>query len=119
MNQFEGTVKAVILSHGHLDHIGAVPKLVHRYNAPIIGTPYTIELVKQQIEGEKKFGVNNKLIALKCGQRYNISNTLGMEFCPHTARIIDTPTVRPDTPKRGHRSLHCTSHVTQRFTRCS
>ena len=99
MNQLEGTVKAVILSHGHLDHIGAVPKLVHRYNAPIIGTPYTVELVKQQIESEKKFGVNNKLIALKFGQRYNISNTLSMEFVRTQHSIIDTATVALYTPK--------------------
>ncbi|NLV27493.1 MAG: RNase J family beta-CASP ribonuclease [Methanomicrobiales archaeon] len=99
MNQLEGTVKAVILSHGHLDHIGAVPKLVHRYNAPIIGTPYTIELVKQQIESEKKFGVSNKLIALKFGQRYNISNTLSMELVRTQHSIIDTATPVLYTPK--------------------
>ena len=99
MNQLEGTVKAVILSHGHLDHIGAVPKLAHRYNAPIIGTPYTVELVKQQIESEKKFGVGNKLISLKFGQRYNISNTLSLEFIRTQHSIIDTATVAIYTPK--------------------
>ena len=99
MNQLEGTVKAVILSHGHLDHIGAVPKLAHRYNAPIIGTPYTVELVKQQIESEKKFGVGNKLISLKFGQRYNISNTISLEFIRTQHSIIDTATVAIYTPK--------------------
>ncbi|MFH0967019.1 MAG: RNase J family beta-CASP ribonuclease [Methanobacteriota archaeon] len=99
MNQIEGTVKAIILSHGHLDHIGAVPKLAHRYNAPIIGTPYTIELVRQSIEGEKKFGVNNKLYPLKYGQRYTISNTLSLEFVRTQHSIIDTATVVLYTPK--------------------
>lgn len=99
MNQIEGTVKAIVLSHGHLDHLGAVPKLAHRYNAPIIGTPYTIELVRQQIEGEKKFGVNNKLYPLKYSQRYTISNTLSLEFVRTQHSIIDTATVVLYTPK--------------------
>lgn len=53
MNTVEGSVKAIVCTHGHLDHIGAIPKLAHRYNAPIIGTPYTAKLIEQQIEGEK------------------------------------------------------------------
>ena len=53
MNSVEGTVKAIVCTHGHLDHIGAVQKLAHRYNCPIIATPYTTELIKQQIEGER------------------------------------------------------------------
>jgi len=99
MNSLEGSVKAIVLSHGHLDHIGAVPKLAHRYNAPIIGSPYTIELVRQQIESEKKFGVNNKLFTLKAGQRYAISNTLTLEFVAMQHSIIDTVTPVLHTPR--------------------
>jgi ribonuclease J len=90
MNGIEGSVKAIVCSHGHLDHIGALPKLAHRYNAPIISTPYTTELIRQQIAGEQKFGVNNKLFALKAGQRYTISPTLTLEFVKSQHSIIDT-----------------------------
>jgi len=90
MNTVEGTVKAIVCTHGHLDHIGAIPKLAHRYNAPIISTPYTIELIRQQIAGEQKFGVNNKLFALRAGQRYTISPTLTLEFVRVQHSIIDT-----------------------------
>ncbi len=86
----EGSVKAIVCSHGHLDHIGAVPKLAHRYDAPIISTPYTTELIRQQIAGEQKFGVNNKLFALKAGQRYTISPHLTIEFVRSQHSIIDT-----------------------------
>ena len=71
MNSVEGSVKAIVCTHGHLDHIGAVPKLAHRYNAPIIGTPYTAKLIEQQIEGEKKFGVENKVRGVK-GSQYRV-----------------------------------------------
>ncbi|MCK8519201.1 RNase J family beta-CASP ribonuclease [Methanoculleus sp. 7T] len=90
MNAVEGSVKAIVCSHGHLDHIGAIPKLAHRYNAPIISTPYTSELIRQQIAGEQKFGVNNKLFALKTGQRYTISPHLTLEFVRSQHSIIDT-----------------------------
>jgi ribonuclease J len=99
MNGVEGSVKAIVCSHGHLDHIGAIPKLAHRYNAPIISTPYTTELIRQQIAGEQKFGVNNKLFALKTGQRYTISPTLTLEFVRSQHSIIDTVLPVLHTPR--------------------
>ena len=98
MNEIEGTVKAIVCSHGHLDHIGAIPKLAHRYNAPIIATPYSTELIRQQISGEQKFGVNNKLFALKSGQRYTLSQNLILEFVRTQHSIIDTVTPVLHTP---------------------
>src|SRR6056297_2627535 len=62
MADLEGDVQAIVPTHGHLDHIGAISKLAHRYDAPVVSTPFTIELVKQQIESEQKFGMDNDLI---------------------------------------------------------
>ncbi len=98
MQTIEGTVKAIVCSHGHLDHIGAIPKLAHRYNCPIIATPYATELIRQQISGEKKFVVNNKLYALNSGQKYTISQNLVLEFVHTQHSIIDTVTPVLHTP---------------------
>ncbi|RQD84002.1 MAG: RNase J family beta-CASP ribonuclease [Methanocalculus sp. MSAO_Arc2] len=98
MNGIEGTVRAIVCTHGHLDHIGALPKLAHRYNAPIVSTPYTTELIRQQIAGEQKFGVNNKLFALKAGGRYTISQHLTLEFVRTQHSIIDTVMAVLHTP---------------------
>ena len=46
-------VRAIIPSHAHLDHIGAIPFLAYRYNADIIGTPFTIEVLKTLLNDEK------------------------------------------------------------------
>jgi ribonuclease J len=46
-------VRAIIPSHAHLDHIGAIPYLSYRYKADIIGTPYTIEVLKSILKDEK------------------------------------------------------------------
>jgi len=53
-------VRAIISSHAHLDHIGAIPFLGHRYNAEIIGTPFTIEVLKTLLKDEK-INLRNKL----------------------------------------------------------
>lgn len=99
LQNVEGTVKAIVCSHGHLDHIGAIPKLAHRYKAPIIATPYATELIRQQISGEKKFGVGNRLFALKAGQRYTLSPNLVLEFVRTQHSIIDTVTPVLHTPR--------------------
>jgi len=57
-------VRAIIPSHAHLDHIGAIPFLAHRYNADILGTPYTIEVLKSLLRDEKIF-LKNKLKAIQ------------------------------------------------------
>jgi ribonuclease J len=99
MNTVEGTVKAIVCTHGHLDHIGAIPKLAHRYNAPVIGTPYTAELIRQQIAGEQKFGVNNKIFTLKAGQKYTLSQSITLEFVKMQHSIIDTVMAVLHTPR--------------------
>jgi len=51
----EKNIRAVILSHGHLDHIGAAPHLLPKLGNPlIISTPITIALLKKQLENHKE-----------------------------------------------------------------
>ncbi len=40
-------VKGIVLSHGHEDHIGAIPYLLKEVNAPIYGTRLTLAFVEQ------------------------------------------------------------------------
>ncbi len=91
MSDLEGDVQAIVPTHGHLDHIGALSKLAHRYNAPIIATPFTIELVKQQIQGESKFSVENDLVKMAAGETMSIgdSGSVALEFVNVTHSIID------------------------------
>jgi ribonuclease J len=89
MSDLEGDVKAIVPTHGHLDHIGAISKLAHRYDAPVMATPFTIELVKQQIKGEEKFGVENDLIKMDPGESTQIGDHNELEFVNVTHSIID------------------------------
>jgi len=89
MSDLEGDVKAIVPTHGHLDHIGAISKLAHRYDAPIVATPFTIELVKQQIQSEEKFGVQNDLVKMEAGGTMRIGDDNELEFVNVTHSIID------------------------------
>ncbi len=89
MSDLEGDVKAIVPTHGHLDHIGAISKLAHRYEAPIIATPFTIELVKQEIKDEQKFGVENELVKMEAGGQMSLSDQIELEFVNVTHSIID------------------------------
>lgn len=92
MKDVDGKVRAIVFTHGHLDHIGAVAKLAHRYEAPIIGTPYTLGLVEQTIKQERKFEVTNPLQVLNSGERIQISPDITLEFIGTTHSIPQTVT---------------------------
>ena len=46
-------IKAIILTHAHEDHFGAIPYLWEKLNVPIYGTPFTIALLKRKLEEAK------------------------------------------------------------------
>ncbi|WP_243312077.1 ribonuclease J [Fundidesulfovibrio agrisoli] len=43
-------LKAIVLTHGHEDHIGALPWLMPYIDAPIYGSPFTLALVAKKLE---------------------------------------------------------------------
>jgi ribonuclease J len=56
----EKNIRGVILSHGHLDHIGAAPILLKKLNyPPIVGRDLTLALVKKKLEDYEKNSAQN------------------------------------------------------------
>ncbi|MDI9435519.1 MAG: RNase J family beta-CASP ribonuclease [Euryarchaeota archaeon] len=101
MKEVDGKVRAIVFTHGHLDHIGAVAKLAHRYEAPLIGTPYTLALVENSIKQERKFEVTNPLQVLNAGEKMQISPDITLEFV-HTTHSI---------PQTVHAVLHTSEGI--------
>jgi len=43
-------LKAVVFTHGHEDHIGALPYLLREFNVPVYGTPFTLGLLRDKLD---------------------------------------------------------------------
>ena len=43
-------VRAIVLTHGHEDHIGALPYILRDLDVPVYGTRFTLALVKKRLE---------------------------------------------------------------------
>jgi ribonuclease J len=43
-------VKALVLTHGHEDHIGGVPHVLPLFDGPVYGTPFTLALVQPKLD---------------------------------------------------------------------
>ena len=97
-------IRALILTHGHLDHIGGIPHICEKMNIPmIIGTPLTIELTKKNIEDKSRIkNINTKKITpsdeLKIGDffirffhvNHSIPEGVGVVIETKDHRIIHT-----------------------------
>ena len=42
-------IRAIVLTHGHEDHIGAMPFFLKEFHVPVYGTSFTIELLKEKL----------------------------------------------------------------------
>jgi len=43
-------LKGVVFTHGHEDHIGALPHLLREFNVPVYGTPFTLGLLRDKLD---------------------------------------------------------------------
>jgi len=50
LKQNRDRVRAIVLTHGHEDHIGALPYILRDLNVPIFGTAFTLALVRKRLQ---------------------------------------------------------------------
>ncbi|MHC1630808.1 MAG: RNase J family beta-CASP ribonuclease [Methanotrichaceae archaeon] len=98
MNNVNGKVRAIACTHGHLDHIGAISKLAHKYKAPILGTPFTADLIKQELQDERLFKTKNEVISMNTGECHQITPDITLEFVRTQHSIVDCAFIAIHTP---------------------
>ena len=64
-------VRAIVLTHGHEDHIGGLPSVLAELNVPVYGTEFTLAYVEGKLE-EHGLLDDAKLIEIRAGDRVKI-----------------------------------------------
>jgi ribonuclease J len=94
--QQKGGAAALVLTHGHEDHIGAVPHVAPLVNGPIYATPLTLALVEPKLEEHDLAGVN-PLIPVRPRERVTIGPFV-VEFIRVTHSMPDCVALAIHTP---------------------
>src|SRR3989454_3818649 len=89
-------VRAVILTHGHEDHIGAVPYFLSEIDVPVYGTAFTLALVDRRLE-EYELDREPRFIKVKAKQILEIG-PFKIEFIHVTHSIVSAVALAITTP---------------------
>ena len=71
-------IKGLFVTHGHEDHIGAIPYLLNNFNVPIYATRLTIGLIEGKLKEHKLLGIA-KLNTVKPGEKIDLGK-FNVEF---------------------------------------
>ena len=89
-------VRGLILTHGHEDHIGAVPYVLKELDIPIYTTPLTAALVELKLE-EHDLLYNTQIFTKKAGSVFRLGN-FTIEFIHVNHSIPDSVALAITTP---------------------
>ena len=98
-NNLRNKVRSVLVSHAHLDHVGAVQYLGPRYpNANIAGTPFTMEVLKSLL-ADNQAGIPNKITSVKPNGSFTIKGkeNYKVEFLNMTHSTIQSTIIAVHT----------------------
>jgi ribonuclease J len=96
LDLFRGRIKALVLTHGHEDHIGAIPHVLQRIDGPIYGSPFTLAMVEPKLE-EHGIDVTDRLVPVRPRQTVEIGS-LRIEFLRVTHSMPDCLALAIHTP---------------------
>ena len=89
-------IKALIITHGHEDHIGAIPYFLRQISVPIYGTKLTIGLIKNKLE-EHRLISSTKLFEVEAGKTIKFEK-MSVEFIRSCHSIPDSVMLAIYTP---------------------
>ena len=90
-------IEGLIITHGHEDHIGAVPYLLKKINIPIYATRLTAGLIRNKLE-EHKLLRSTKLVEVMQGQTITLGKNFKVEFIRSSHSIPDSVMLGITTP---------------------
>lgn len=87
-------VKAIVITHGHEDHIGAIPYILKKINVPVYGSALSIELIRVKLKEHRI--TNAKLNIVKPKQHIKFKN-MSIEFIKVNHSIPDAYSIAVHT----------------------
>lgn len=71
IDEYRDEISAIVLTHGHEDHIGAVPFLLKEVDAPVFGTHFTLALIENKLS-EHGLSDTTTIHAVETGEKVRI-----------------------------------------------
>ncbi|MBS3152915.1 RNase J family beta-CASP ribonuclease [Candidatus Woesearchaeota archaeon] len=90
-------VKAIILGHGHYDHIAAVQFLAEKYKCPIMGSPYTLQVLKSILKDDN-IKLSNKFVSVELDDTIKISDNIKIELISMSHSTLQCAMIAVHTP---------------------
>ncbi len=91
-------VKGVVITHGHLDHIGGIPFILPRFGTPPIYTQKLTSVMIARRQEEYPDVPKSEMIVVEVGQTVTIGSTK-VKFFPVTHSIPDSMGASVETPQ--------------------
>lgn len=89
-------IRGIVLTHGHEDHIGAMPYILREINVPVYGTRLTLGLLALKLE-EHRMLSTTRLENVEAGQTIQLGS-FKIEFIRSTHSIADAVSLALHTP---------------------
>jgi ribonuclease J len=97
LEKYKDRVKGVIITHGHLDHIGGIPFVLPRFGTPPIYAQALTNMMIAKRQEEYPDIPRPELITVKAGESMTIGSTK-IKFFPVTHSIPDSMGISIETP---------------------
>ena len=93
----EGKIpQAIVLTHAHEDHIGALPYILKRFQVPVYGTRLTLGFVRHRLR-EHRLEQSTELVEIVPGERFSVG-PFTFEGIPVTHSLVDCIALAIETP---------------------
>ena len=96
LQKHKNRIRGIVLTHGHEDHIGAIPYVLKEFNVPVYGTKLTLGILKNKLDEHGILG-SAKLNVISPGATFSLGD-FKVEFIRSNHSIADAVAIALHTP---------------------
>ena len=96
LKQNKDRIKGIVITHGHEDHIGAIPYVMRDLDVPIYATPLTAGIIELKLE-EHDLLYNTQIFTKRAGDKFKLG-CFEVEFIHVNHSIADSVALAIRTP---------------------